>query len=312
MRVAITGTTGYLGRFVAEALLDAGYVVAAQIRRELNASDPMSSYGSNLELVTGDMSDTTSLEELVQRCDAVIHMAFASATGSYRGGEGDNPAWFWEQNFGGTLRLLEACRAARVAKFIFLSSRAVFDGCQITGRLVADTDEPIPVNHYGSLKLASEQLARLYDSMTYCSLRPTGIYGLTWPRERTKWWNIITNSQIFDQELSSLSDEVYTEVHGADVASAVLLLLHQQHSDVHGRAFNCSDILVSERYLLQQCQSLQRGIPTDPSTVQLQPPTNNMSTADLNQLGWHGGGVERLHQTLREIKEVSEQLQQTT
>lgn len=312
MRIAITGTTGYLGRFVVDSLLDAGHTVAAQVRRQPNSSDPLTKYDSSLQLCYGDMADYDSLEALIQQCDAVVHMAFMSATGSYRGGEGDNPAWFWEQNFGGILRLLEACRGAKVAKFIFLSSRAVFDGCHITGRPVEDTDEPVPVNHYGLLKLASEQLAKLYDDVTYCSLRPTGIYGLIWPYTRTKWWNLVTDPKIMDCDLSSISDSVSTEVHGADVATAVLLLLQQQHSDVHGRAFNCSDVLVSDRYLVQQCQIHRRGTHSDPSNTQLRPPINNMGTVGLNGLGWLGGGLRKLHHTLREIKEVSEQLQQST
>ena len=308
MRIAITGTTGYLGRFVVKNLLDAGYTVAAQVRRTLHATDPLTEYDGRLELISGNMEDVTSLEKLVHRCDAVVHMAFMSSTGSYRGGEGDDPAWFWEQNFGGTLRLLRACRAESVAKFIFLSSRAVFDGCQISGRTVDDTDEPVPVNHYGLLKWSSELLANLYDDMTFCSLRPTGIYGLTWPRNRTKWWDLVTDSQLLDRDLSSLSNSVYTEVHGADVATAVLLLLQQQHGDVHGRAFNCSDILVSEQYLVQRCQSLLNGLPTDPSNDKLQPPINTMGTADLTRLGWRGGGVKKLRQTLQEIQQVSKQL----
>lgn len=308
MRIAITGTTGYLGRFVVETLLGAGYTVAAQIRRALSSSDPLLSYGCDFKLVNGDMSDTTSLEELVQGCDAVVHMAFMSATGSYRGGEGDDPAWFWEQNFGGTLRLLHACQNAKVAKFIFLSSRAVFDGCQISDRTVEDTDEPVPINHYGLLKWTSEQLARLSGEITFCSLRPTGIYGLTWPQNQTKWWNLVIDSQVMELDLSSLSNSVYTEVHGADVANAILLLLQQQHSDVHGGAFNCSDVLISERYLVQRFQNLLKGIPSDPINDQLQPPINNMGTTGLSRLGWHGGGVEKLHQTLQEIQEVSEQL----
>lgn len=308
MRIAITGTTGYLGRFVVETLLDAGYTIAAQVRRTLNAADPLTEYDGRLELICGNMEDAASLEKLVQRCDAVVHMAFMSATGSYRGGEGDDPAWFWEQNFGGTLRLLRACRAASVAKFIFLSSRAVFDGCQISGRTVDDTDEPVPVNHYGLLKWSSELLANLYDEMTFCSLRPTGIYGLTWPRNRTKWWDLATDSQLLDRDLCSLSNEVYTEVHGADVATAVLLLSQQQHGDVHGLAFNCSDILVSERYLVQRCQSLLNGTPGDSHIDQLQPPINNMGTAGLNRLGWRGGGIKKLSQTLQEIQQVLKQL----
>lgn len=309
MRVAVTGTTGYLGRYVVESFLDAGYAVAAQIRRELNASDPLSSYGHKLELFTSDMSDTTSLEELVQRCDAVVHMAFASATGSYRGGEGDNPAWFWEQNFGGTLRLLQACRGANIEKFIFLSSRAVFDGCNITGRLVQDTDPPNAVNHYGLLKLASEELSALYQDMTFCSLRPTGIYGLTWPRARTKWWNLVTDSKEENLDLSALSDTVSTEVHGADVTTAIHLLLEQEHDEVHGRAFNCSDILVNNRYLVQACQNLRCGLPADLNLTPLKPPNNVMGSDGLVRLGWCAGGVKTLHHTLRKMIEISDQFE---
>ena len=308
MRIAITGTTGYLGRFVVKTLLDAGYTVAAQVRRTLNTSDPLTAYDGRLDLISSNMEDAASLEKLVHRCDAVVHMAFMSATGSYRGGEGDDPARFWEQNFGGTLRLLRACRAASVAKFIFLSSRAVFDGCQISSRIVDDTDEPVPVNHYGLLKWSSELLSKLYDDMTFCSLRPTGVYGLTWPRIRTKWWNLVTDPELQDRDLSSLSNNVYTEVHGEDVATAVLLLLQQRHSDVHERAFNCSDVLVSEQYLVQRCHSFLNGFSGDPSNNELQPPINTMGTAGLTRLGWRGGGVTKLDQTLQEIRLVSEQL----
>ncbi len=308
MRIAITGTTGYLGRFVVEILLDAGYTVVAQVRRTLNTSDPLTKYDGKLELINGNMEDVASLENLVHRCDAVVHMAFMSATGSYRGGEGDDPAWFWDQNFGGTLRLLRACQAANIAKFIFLSSRAVFDGCRISDRPVDDTDEPVPANHYGLLKWSSELLANLYDEMTFCSLRPTGIYGLSWPRDRTKWWNLVTDPLLPDRDLSSLSSKVYTEVHGADVAAAALLLLQQRHNDVHRRSFNCSDILVSERYLVQRCLRLLNSTSDKSSIDQLQPPINNMGTAGLTKLGWRGGGVKKLRQTLHEIQQVSEQL----
>ena len=311
MRVAVTGTTGYLGRFVVDSLLNAGHTVAAQVRSTLNTPDPLTTYDSELEFFCGDMEDVASLEALVDQCDAVVHMAFMSATGSYRGGEGDDPTWFWEQNFGGTLRLLRVCQTANVAKFIFLSSRAVFDGRDIKDRLVEDTDEPRPVNHYGLLKLATEQLARLYDDLTFCSLRPTGVYGLTWPLTRTKWWNLVTDTQIHGRDLSSFSNKVFTEVHGADVASAVLLLLQQEHGDIHRRSFNCSDILVSEQYLVRRYQHLLYGTSSVQVDDQLQPPTNNMGTAGLNRLGWQGGGVIKLNDTLQEIKEVSEQLKQS-
>ena len=308
MRIAITGTTGYLGRFVVETLLSAEYTVAAQIRQQLDTSDPLTQYGGSLELIGGNMDDSDSLEKLVDGCDAVVHMAFMSATGSYRGGEGDDPAWFWEQNFGGTLRLLHACRAANVSKFIFLSSRAVFDGCQIRGRTVEDTDEPVPINHYGLLKWSTELLVNLYDEMTFCSLRPTGIYGISWPLNRTKWWNLVTDPQLLDRDPTSFSNDVHTEVHGADVANAILLLLQQRSSDVHGRAFNCSDVLVSEQNLVQRCQRLLKRTPVESIVDQLQAPINTMGTDGLSKLGWRGGGVKKLRQTLREIREASEHL----
>ena len=308
MRVAITGTTGYLGRYVVDELLTAGHTVSAQVRRELEASDPLTNYNEGLELCYGDLANTDSLEQLIQNCDAIVHMAFVSATGTYRGGEGNDPAWFWDQNFGGTLRLLEACRESRVGRFIFLSSRAVFDGCNITNRLVQDTDAPNPVNHYGLLKVVSEQLADLYSDITFCSLRPTGIYGLTWPYERTKWWNLISAPKTLERESSSFSNIVTTEVHGADVASAVLVLLQEHTEKVNGLAFNCSDVLVSDRYLVQLCQSLRRGLPAELNQTQLQPPINVMGTEGLEKLGWTRGGEKSLHQSLQEIIEVSEQL----
>ena len=88
MKIALTGASGQVGRFVAAALAAAGH--------ELNA------------LPGWRLGQPAPLEG----CDGLVHAGFAHAPGLYRGGEGDDPKGFAEANLAGSLRLFDEARAA--------------------------------------------------------------------------------------------------------------------------------------------------------------------------------------------------------
>lgn len=301
MRVAVTGATGLVGRFVIRELCDDENEIHA-LARSPQRIQGFESYADFIEWQCGDFADENTLKPLLANCNGLVHAAFEHVPNRFRGGEGDDPAHFWERNHVATIRCIETARRAGVERVVLLSSRAVFDGLDVDSRELGDDEQPQPTTHYGLLKHANEGLASLYDDIVICSLRPTGIYGLTWPLEKTKWWRMLCSH--FDGTGRDPVDSIgRTEVHGADVAKAVSLLLHANDESVRARAFNCSDIVVSEQWLvelvhriLQESESIQHESTSMPSR-----PRNSMDCRGLRSLGWNPGGFDRLLRTLREI-----------
>ncbi len=226
----------------------------------------------------------------------MVHCAFSHLPGRYRGGEGDDVVAFWETNLGGTVRLLEAARQAGVTRAVCLSSRAVFGAKPLSDQPLTDDQPTSPDTHYGALKVATEALAKSYGpGFSVTCLRPTGVYGLTYPVWHSKWWNLVEG--LFSRH--PFSERVATEVHGLDVARAVHLLLTSRPDQVAGKTFNCSDLVVSHEEVvarLRRARGEKVTLPPSPGLV-----SNQMGCPGLNALGWQPGGETLLEETLSQL-----------
>ncbi len=296
MRVAITGATGYVGRFIVDRLRAEGAELRALVRHGRAAS----ALPAEVETVSGDMTEPSALIRLVVDADAVVHCALEHARGRYRGGEGEmsgDRLRFWRANLLAGVELMECARLAGVRRFILLSSRAVFGHRSGGAEWVDDAARPIPDTHYGALKLALEAHASAFsdtDGLCCASLRPTGVYGLTAPVERSKWFDI-------GMALAACgalpAARLATEVHGRDVAAAVSLLLNAPAEQVTARTFNCSDLVMDTRRVMAGLAT-RLGV-----TAELPPRVANrlrlaMRTSALRNLGWQPGGEGLFEATL--------------
>ncbi|HET9067044.1 MAG TPA: SDR family oxidoreductase [Amaricoccus sp.] len=252
MHVLLTGATGTVGRFLLPALTAAGHRVTTLGR-------------------SGDIPWTLGQPTPLPQGDALIHAALAHTPGAYRGGEGDDPARFRALNLDGTLRLFDAARDARI---LFLSSRAVY-GDHRRAELLHETDPATPSSLYGEIKLVAEQAL----GPRGVSLRPTGIYG------GDKWTPLFAAYLRGDP----IAPRIATEVHGDDLAAAVLLLLDRPETG----AFNVSDLLLDRHDLLARVQALT-ACPHPPPPVASGPPPGRMATCRLRRLGWRPGGWPKL------------------
>ena len=303
IRVAITGISGYLGSFLVRKLLQEGVNVRVLVHRHKVDIDHDDLPGQ-VEWISGSMAQQEDLRRLVSDCQGAVHLAYSHLPGKYRGGEGNDPAEYWHTNFGSTIYLLEACRMQQVQRVVLLSSRAVFDGYQGQGAepTISDLAIPRPTTHYGLLKYASEGLMDLYDDVEVCALRPTGIYGVRKPVEQSKWFNLVSKLSTSGNSLTDLSNKGQTEVHGKDVANAIHLLLDYAADQVAGRSFNCSDIEVSDRYLVQLIRTIRAGKTLDQCDIE--PPEhgiNVMNSVGLRRLGWSPGGIPLLLETIQQL-----------
>ena len=297
MRVAVTGATGLLGRFLVPHLLARGHVIHALKRQTSNVAGFASS--KNLHWFKGDLTDVDSLEALVERCDGVVHSAFQHIPGRYRGGEGNDPKAFMAINLQCTLAFLDALVKAGVKRTVFVSSRAVFDGYSESTNPIGDDAQTDPQSLYGELKARTEDYGNTLENIGFCSLRPTGIYGLTHPVSRSKWFELVAEATRQSTSRLGYSMQQRTEVHGKDVASAIELLLMASNSHVEHKSFNCSDIAVSELQLAELSARIFHKQELDldalPESIA---PVNPMACDRLAALGWRPGGLPQLAETL--------------
>lgn len=296
MRVAITGGTGFLGRFIVRQLAGAGRACRCW-------HGPKSDRGgfdgveNKIVWVSGDLADERSMHELVRGCDAVVHAALYHPGGGFRGGEGDI-ATFVERNVLGTIRLIEAARSAGCARFVFISTCAVHE-IILPDRKLDETHPLWPTSHYGAHKAAIEKFIHSYGlghGYNICALRPTGIYGLSRPASASKWHRL-AHAVARGQDIRS--DRGGKEVHAVDVARAVEILLTA--SGTAGQAYNCYDMYIAERdvaTIVKEMTGSKSRIESNNTG-----PKNQIDTSKLRALGMTFGGRERLVQTVRELLE---------
>lgn len=290
MIVAVTGATGYVGRFIVARLIAEG----ARVRAWRRAGSDLRGMPETIDWVEGDLTTPGAGEALAEGADALVHAALEHMPGRYRGGEGGDLVAYVKANVGGSLALLAAAEKAGVGRAVVLSSRAVFG--QSAGAL--SDDAPVaPDTHYGAGKVALEAFVRSLACKGWpvAALRPTGVYGVVEPLARSKWHDIVEAAL----KGEPISPRAGTEVHGRDVADAVWRLLSADPALVAGRAFNCSDILVSRREIVE---IVQRIAGVDGPLPEAGPaPTNVMRCDGLESLGVRFGGRPLFEATIAEL-----------
>lgn len=298
MKIAITGATGFLGRYIVHQLVGSGHSCRCWHRTDSNR-EGFAADGSAIEWAPGQLGDATACTALVAGCDALVHAALHHPGGGYRGGEGDLLE-FVQQNILGSIQLFEAARTAHLKRIVFISTCAVHERILEDRKL--DEAHPLwPTTHYGAHKAAIEKFVHSYGlghGLPICALRPTGIYGLATPPERSKWFKLVQSVVRGETVTAQRGGK---EVHAADVARAVELLLTAPH--VSGEAYNCYDLYISELDVATTAKSIC-GSSADIRGEQRKP-AHQIDTHKLRALGMEFGGWELFEQTIGELVDAA-------
>lgn len=291
MHILLTGGTGQLGRFIADALLSSGHELTF-----LGRTPPPDGQGGFLEW------DLSSEDVALPPADALIHCALEHVPGRYRGGEGDDPQGFWDRNAEGTQKLFIAAKAAGIGHCVFLSSRAVYTDNK-RWEVLSETAETQPEELYGLVKLAGEvALEQLCgDGMSGTALRVTGVYGMPPGLLSHKWSGLFSTLEAGQP----VPPRVGTEVHGEDLAAAVETVLARDHAKTEAfEIYNVSDLLL-DRHDLLRLYAKARGLEFKlPHRADI--PLGVMDCGKLKVLGWTPGGERRLEAFIREAAEFKE------
>ena len=293
MRVAVTGATGFIGRYIVEHLASLGHSLRCWHRPSSNREGLEGI--ADLTWIEGDLGERESARTLVEGSDAVIHAALFRPGAGFRGAEGD-VVEFVQKNVVGTLELIEAAREAKVGRFVFISTCAVHEKI-LDDRPLDETHPLWATSHYGAHKAAIEKFVHSYglgEGHPICALRPTGVYGVAHPVRDSKWYSLV--SKVVRGETVECS-RGGKEVHAADVAKAAGLLLTAE--GIAGEAYNCYDSYVSEL----DVATIAKELSGSNSEILGEPkqPKHQIVTEKIRSLGMQFGGEELLKQTITEL-----------
>jgi len=147
----VTGGAGFIGSHLAERLVGLG--CAVRVVDNLSSGDRanLTPVADAIDFLEGDLCDPEVCRRAVTGIELVFHLAaLASVPHSLR-----NPWATHHANVNATMRLLEACAAARVPRVVYSSSSAVYGDADDQAR--AEATEPLPRSPYAASKLAGEQ-----------------------------------------------------------------------------------------------------------------------------------------------------------
>jgi UDP-glucose 4-epimerase len=147
--ILVTGGAGYIGSVTAERLLERGYQVLILDNLSRGHADAVP---PQAKLIRGDTSDESLLANLFRehQVRAVMHFAAFALVGE----SVEKPELYYRNNVIGSLTLIEAALAAKVERFIFSSTCAVYG--ERNPMPLVETSERRPINPYGETKLAVE------------------------------------------------------------------------------------------------------------------------------------------------------------
>jgi UDP-glucose 4-epimerase len=156
--ILVVGGAGYIGSHAVLALKQAGYEVVIFDNLEYGHRELVDRV-LDVELVVGDTRDPAALATLFaqHKIDAVMHFAAYIAVGE----SVTEPGMYYANNVVGTLNLLEAMRSAKIDKFVFSSTCAVYGVPQFTPLV---EDHPFaPISPYATSKLMVENILADFD-----------------------------------------------------------------------------------------------------------------------------------------------------
>ncbi len=168
--ILVTGATGFIGGHLARRLqTKEGARVRALVRSPHKAA-PLADLG--IEIIPGDITDPDAVREATRGADIVYHAA------AWADEQGDRDA-VWAVNVTGTQHMVDAAVAEGVARFIHISSCAVY-GSRQQLNIEESTPPSMSGRIYHDSKVAAEEVvfaAYRDHGLPVVVPRPSQVYG---------------------------------------------------------------------------------------------------------------------------------------
>ena len=151
--IVVTGGSGYIGSHIVWKLVEAGEQVRVMVHNAERAQQEGRLAALPVEWVQGDVTRPKTLAAVMQDADAVIHtVAIAIEKGGHN---------YEEINYGGTVNVVDAAKAAGVARILNMSQLGA--------------DSRLPYRFLASKGKAQEYVAR--SGLDWTAFRPSSVWG---------------------------------------------------------------------------------------------------------------------------------------
>jgi nucleoside-diphosphate-sugar epimerase len=169
LKVLLTGASGFVGSHILDSLRKRG-IPTALLLRPGSTRRFIEPHLSEVELRTGSIDDSESLQRAMAGITHVIHCAGATRASRI--------AEFYEVNQAGTRNVVNAVNGqqGRVQLLVHISSLAAAGPAQ-PEHPAREQDPSQPVSEYGKSKLAGEVEVKAHCRAEYVILRPSAVYG---------------------------------------------------------------------------------------------------------------------------------------
>ncbi len=211
MKIAITGSTGFIGSTLVDALLQRGDSIRCLVR---TTSNLRWLEGKNVELVYGSLSDEKSLHELIDGVDAVYHIAGVVKSKTKEG--------YYRGNVYSTENLLNACIEVNpgLSRFVHISSLTAVGPSPSPDKPVNEKTPPRPITTYGKSKLEAEKrVLAAIDKLPVTIVRPPAVYG---PRD-TEILIFFKAVQTGLQTMIGFNRKLVSLIHVDDLVRGIIL-----------------------------------------------------------------------------------------
>ena len=234
--VLVTGGAGYVGSALIPKLLNAGHKVCVLDLFLYGEAVLDSVRGNpNLREVKGDIRDISVVEDALEGCNAVIHLACISNDPSYD----LDPDLGKSVNFDAFQPLVQASKKAGVKRFVYASSSSVYgikDDPEVTEDLSLE-----PLTDYSKFKALCEDILEQerQPGFVTCTIRPSTVCGYA-PRQRLDVIvNILTNHAVNRGRIKIFGgSQKRPNIHIDDMADLYVFLLDQEDNKIDGGIYN--------------------------------------------------------------------------
>jgi nucleoside-diphosphate-sugar epimerase len=264
MNVLVTGGAGYIGSTLVPLLLSQGHRVRVLDSLMHGGHSLLGVWAHpDFDFVRGDVRETATVREALAGMDAVVHLAAIVGDPACARA----PEVARAVNLDGSLALIEAAKAAGVARMIFASTCSNYGKMKDPTHYVDETSELAPVSLYAETKVAVERAmleTNGNNGLCVTPLRFATVFGVS-PRMRFDLTvNEFTMEMLTRERLKVFGEQFWRPyVHVADAARAIALVLASPTDVVNRQVFNVGS--TDQNYQKQQLVELIR--PHAPSAV---------------------------------------------
>ncbi len=308
MNVLITGASGFIGSFLCDSLLSAGFTVIATARNKarLPVFDSKKFFQHEL-----DVLHESSFDGISMPVNAVMHAATANDILS------KDPEQGILLSTAGTRNVLEFCVKNNVPKMIFLSTFQVY-GTELNGR-IDESSKICCENDYGLNHLFGEEYVEMYSRQKEISgivVRPSNVYG-RFMSQFIDRWTLVPGcfcKEVFDTNqitLRSSGKQTRNFVGLHEVSAGIIAILNSRE-----QGYSVFNIASERNFSMLEVADLVKGIFEKKYRKQAVvkvtgtfPEKANSFSVDLAKLRTIGFNPDKTYNLETEIHQIFEHLE---